>query len=603
MLDRLKRSIPVDGGGVCLEGVKSETQMKTATLQDTGHVSSDEPRGLSNEQGEAGPRKRTRSENDAVASSTEPSNTRRSKRTRFSKDKSVASSVAAKPSDPSMQLRPRKPPKYETSGMKPRTRPGISMKLRNRTMPLRNMARYGSTQSQPTQADPVGTIYKENRRSIDTGECEVCLHPYALSYLSKHRKKVHELSHQTLGCPYCSETFSSPALRVKHIQRMHPSRPSAWSVDGCNDLSKVKVHMYACPLCPAHFTHSGLACHLGSSHHTSIDEFRGHIFCKCPFCIASSGDGKQLGRFQSEEELREHISRKHKGCFLLDDIKPPAGRTFDRPYKKVSHLKKAAAAPKKAAIPSEEPSEDETWSEMEDSLSGQEEHWERLNYRSLVSDYMYGDYVPMDFGMTLSSAINAVDAQLNTLGSNKDTTDEEYVSEMKLYNKGLKDRQQKADAERIEKERHREEVERKLLRLQYENRNKKRLPEDIEYDEFLVRPFLFVLSTRESARKANCPLGENCELCVSRAQEPETDASGQLIDAPSYHGNVVGDSLKDAASPEKASAGGSDRRGNMAAGRRRGRRVDSTIRSLFMLQELKHSLHFVAGYNGGYFRR
>ena len=490
------------------------------------------------------------------------------------------------------QLRPRKRVKYdESEPTKPVARTtSTGMSLRKRaSIPLQKPSAAGLI---------ANNAYNEHRRSIDTGECEVCLHPYALTYLSKHRNKVHGLAHTVQGCPYCSDIFNTPQERLKHIQTTHKGKPAHWSVEGCDNLDNVKVHMYPCPLCPAHFTHSGLACHLGMSHLTSIDAF--DIYCKCPFCMSSPDNGKQLSTFRSEQDLREHVAKRHKGCYLLDDIKPPPDRVFTRPASKSvpPQLKKPPPRPQ-GPRPQETFNEEseEYLSEAEEGDASEEEHWERLDHSGLISDYVYGNYAPVDFGTgtpSLSIAIKAVESQLKILEETKDMTDDNYVAEMKLYNKGLKDRKQKADAERIEKERHREEVKNKLMEIEYKNRNKKRSAEDIEYAEFLKRPISFRSAARESERKtASCALGKDCELCYCHDEEPETDFAGQLIDAPSCHTNVVGDSLK------AVSRSLVDDEDETKRGRRR--RVDSTTRSVLMLRELKQSLHFVAGYNAGYF--
>lgn len=533
--------------------------------------------------------------NNNPVNSTSQETARRARKSSRTKAQPAA---ASKPPPETRQLRSRSYPQNPAPAKKPSAHSSkTSMNLRKRSAVnnTSTLARREAAQA----TGPVSNVYKEHRRSIDVGECEVCLHPYALSYLSKHRNKVHGLAHTTYGCPYCLTTFSSLESRLAHIKERHPGKPAHWT--GCSNLNNVKAHLYACPLCPAHFTHSGLACHMGSSHHTSIDAFAGQVYIKCPFCLSS--DCKQVGRFPSEQELKEHIAKKHKGYFLLDDFKPPADRVFTRPGgdKPVS----TAAAPKKPPPPPQESSDDDEEEEdvWEEEEGDDEEHWERLDHNGLIKDYLYGDYVAVDFGMGgLSTAITAVEDQLTTLQeTTKGAPDEDYIAEMKLYNKGLKDRKQKADAERIEKERHREEVEKKLMELEYENRNKKkkkRSAEEIEYDAFIDRPISFAAATRESARKTSCPFGEDCELCVSHDQDPETDSSGQLIDAPSCRTNVVGDSLNVPQSPDADD--GDSRRGGRS---RRGRRVDPTTRSLLMLHEMKHSLGFVAGYNAGYFRR
>ena len=244
------------------------------------------------------------------------------------------------------------------------------------------------------------------------------------------------------------------------------------------------------------------------------------------------------------------LPRNTRDAFFWTTLSHLPIESFTRPASKSvpPPQPKKPPPPRRPQESSDEESE-EDFSEAEEGDESEEEHWERLDHSGLISDYLYGNYVPVDFGTgtpSLSVAIKAVESQLKILENTKDATDDDYVAEMKLYNKGLKDRKQKADAERIEKERHREEVQNKLMEIEYKNRNKKkRSAEDIEYDEFLQRPISFGSSARESERKtASCALGEECELCYCHDEEPETDSAGQLIDAPSCHTNVVGDSVK-----------------------------------------------------------
>jgi hypothetical protein len=482
--------------------------------------------------------------------------------------------------------------------------PGATMNLRKRstTSIIGNGAKPPGYATLASQTSDTVHIPSELRRGIDVGECEVCLQPYALSYLSKHRNKVHGLAHKTFGCPYCPETNWTCTERLNHIHEAHPGQPTKWAIEGCDDLSKVKVHMYSCPLCPGQLTHSGLACHLGSSHQTCLDAFPGAIFCTCPFCLSSTGDGKQLARYKSVEDLRTHLSTKHKGCFLLDDIKisfEPTARRQDTPVKKHPIPPQVTKKMTLRKLQGRQFVQEKQRYDVA-SVDEEEQHRVELDHTGLTADYAYGDFVPTTFGNTLDSAIEAVDAQLNNLESDKVANDD-YAAEMKLYNKGLKDRQQKADAERIEKERHREEVERKILQLQYVNRHKKkRSPEGIEFDEFLTRPVYFA-PARESARKSTCPRGEECDLCVS-VEEPKTDAPDRLIDAPSFVVKAVTDSLENTTEQESKPA--DKKRGTSSRTRgRRGRNLNRTARSVLMLHEMKHSLRFIQSYNEGYFKR
>ena len=287
-------------------------------------------------------------------------------------------------------------------------------------------------------------------------------------------------------------------------------------------------------------------------------------------------------------------SRRRGNCFLLDNVKSSAEPKVELRSKQVFQ----------ARLPSPDGSEEDSSRQGQSVSSSQEEqHWEKLDYTGLISDYLYGDFVPTTFGTTLESAIEAVDTKLQELDSGKVAGDN-YAAEMKLYNKGVKERQQKADAERIERDNHKEEYERMLRELEYKNRNKKkRSAVDIEFDEFLTRPFKFT-SARVSTRKSkNCSLGKECGLCKPDEQYPETDIAGGFIEVPSFHAEAIKDLLRNVgeAELEEANQGGNKRAPPSRA--LRGRSINTTTRSVLMLHEMKHSLRFLRSYNEGYFKR
>ena len=104
--------------------------------------------------------------------------------------------------------------------------------------------------------------------------------------------------------------------------------------------------------------------------------------------------------------------------------------------------------------------------------------------------------------------------------SEKDNDDKCYEDEMKFFTKVVRDRQSKAECEKLEKMKYKVMMEERTRKFDYENRGKKRTPMDIEISHFLRRPIQFIQSKNgRRKRKVSmmkhtiCHLGNLCELC------------------------------------------------------------------------------------------
>ena len=123
----------------------------------------------------------------------------------------------------------------------------------------------------------------------------------------------------------------------------------------------------------------------------------------------------------------------------------------------------------------------------------------------------------------VSKAVKIINARLNILKTRSSTKkylsqqeslkNDEYVSEIRLYKRTLRDRVAKQEHERGEQEKYKQKVESEQLVEQYVNRNKKRTKEDQELSLLECRPIRYVSKNAwKNARCRKCDI-KNCSLC------------------------------------------------------------------------------------------
>jgi len=231
----------------------------------------------------------------------------------------------------------------------------------------------------------------------------------------------------------------------------------------------------------------------------------------------------------------------------------------------------------------------------------QKKHWKDLKHEGLVSDYVYGKFVPLTFGNSLESAIATVQDGLDEVqGSAEALPDSDpCVIEAKMYQRSMKERQQRSDGERIEKLRHREEYENRLREFQYKIRGRKRSPYEAELDEICTKPLEFTEATRESARTMKCRFGPDCKLCcpgspTHSTNEEEKKASTRI---PSVRLCRIADSWVETRLEDEAVE---FTKKQPRRRRRQARDAGKIQNTIDILTEMKHSLDFTKRYNEGY---
>lgn len=217
---------------------------------------------------------------------------------------------------------------------------------------------------------------------------------------------------------------------------------------------------------------------------------------------------------------------------------------------------------------------------------------------------------------TVRAKIRSIQQRLNLLRKkNGNRDDGEYLSENKLYIRGLRDRTSKAESEALEKCIYKDKCEERQRWIDYKSRKKKKTPEEIELEEFMARSFLFVTSRskRVITRHQKCSFGRSCDLCngwyaTCLITENEIAvAGGDVLKAIEYlRQNHDGDKKKiipsrgfrrinDDDIPDDDSSDEEPIRKKMRYHRTR----NTGKNDLSRLIELEHSLEFIKNFNKG----
>jgi len=222
--------------------------------------------------------------------------------------------------------------------------------------------------------------------------------------------------------------------------------------------------------------------------------------------------------------------------------------------------------------------------------------------------------------------------RISTSSSSKhDEEERDYVTENKLYLKGIRDRTNKAESEALEKFMYKDKCDEKQRWIDYQNRSRKKSPQELAVEELLTMPFQFdgrkrsklngFLSSESAAatRRSKCSIGSSCELCngfyatcivtqkeieaaggvvinaceqIRRKREEKTD-----IQIPSLSFRKI---LADEDLPDDRDEGSEEEINNS---RKRGEQRSMTRRNdrseLLKLQEMKHTMEFIQDFNEG----
>jgi hypothetical protein len=228
-----------------------------------------------------------------------------------------------------------------------------------------------------------------------------------------------------------------------------------------------------------------------------------------------------------------------------------------------------------------------------------EPQWTKLDHKMIISDYVYGGNASLPFGETIQSALSAVELELDKVAPTLDTP--ESIEEEQAYNRSIRSRARLMHSEKAIRENEKLQFEEQLKLFQIQQRNMKKSPEQLEYEEFQIRQMCF----DDGGDEFECDCGvERCRLC-SHARELIPTSVG-VIDAPAVRPSSVTDSWREYTIEEEPELTGFGVKGMGAPSsikrRRPSRRSQrsSSNKCRLMLLEMKHTLAFLDKYNRGY---
>ncbi len=421
------------------------------------------------------------------------------------------------------------------------------------------------------------------------GECEACLQLFQATYLQRHRRAVHDLPPEYFACPYCDVSYYSMEERNKHVKKAHAGKPYCIPA---HIKGLTKSFVYNCPYCTSTtvtnkkcsnpMTYMDLKDHLREEHSIEMNQVLNDITTSCPFCIIA--DEKNIKRYRTIDSLLNHISLIHKGCDLIGKKIGIGGNSGDAIEEEedngsvedvsgvVECKKKGDFHQTQYNFRDREESQTSFFNENkeDENFDPNEKYWNELPYDDLRQLFQL-DKNSVKLGQTFASLEHFINRKLRKItyleechlqtqeknSSNataKGGHDDEYTAESKLYVRGLRERAGKAASEALEKLTYKEKWEENNLKFQYENRNLKKSPEELEVEAMTERPIHFVdaptrkagagVSTRATRCNNVCNIGKFCGLCnAGYANHIITDseieeAGGEIANAiPISHGS------------------------------------------------------------------
>ena len=477
--------------------------------------------------------------------------------------------------------------------------------------------------------------YSENKDEIIV-ECEACFGLFQASYLQRHRRSIHDLPPTTFGCPYCSKSFLTMKERIGHIQKNHSGKPHCVDEE---TKEMTKVYIYNCPKCVTSKTKNGsndilcrpmsfhqLKDHLSREHKIDIYTVLDDITTSCPFCIGHTNlirrNTNNMNIFKTMTSLWNHVKMNHDQCDIIGKRLNIGGRSSSYHENKVDNRK----------IENTHNDIEELEVEEIESI----DHWEPLSYDSLR--YLYNlDRGILKRGQTYDSLSNYVHYKLTKINDlekchiqsqqssrESNSLHDDITAENKLYVRGLRERSGKAASEALEKMNYKVQCDELQRKMEYENRGKKKSPEELETNEFILRPFHFALGNGggSKTRQGICNLGDTCGLCNGDyascivTDEEIEQAGGDILNALRV-GDFCGGKnrhqirhlnfwpVSDSDIPDDRDE--TDGKKTSSKSRRpRDRNPNNNIKvwiEYWRLIEMQHSLAFVKEYNQGLFQQ
>jgi hypothetical protein len=251
----------------------------------------------------------------------------------------------------------------------------------------------------------------------------------------------------------------------------------------------------------------------------------------------------------------------------------------------------------------DEVEEEEVDDEVDEESIVEEEvplHWDKLNHKMIIMDYVYSGNDSLPFGETTESALKAVEEELEKVGV---IETQEYLEEERIYKSSMAYRGRMANAEKASRQKEKIQHD-EAVKATMKVRPVKKTPEQVVYDSFVNKKGVIVYagSKGKASKLTDCCSDKACRLCIVPADAP-TMATKANIPAPACRLSTVTDSWREySVVDEEPELTGKKTKGSAPPNKRNNRRRShrSSNKTGLMLVEMKHTLQFLDGHNRGY---
>ncbi len=407
-------------------------------------------------------------------------------------------------------------------------------------------------------------------------------------------------------------------------KRISQSMPSSDDLDSSHSFpsshaDQSKSALCHCPICSkGNLNVQGMYAHFGRAHNGTLPWQE--VKFSCPFCLTVPVS--RARHFGSFRDLQIHVNAKHPGCAVVG---PHPSKLLSASLKvnhsssnteaiqnnaRVLRVRKAASdgSSKSSGLCQLRGKDPEVVATKQSFRS-----WSKLVYPN-----NYKDISIIEEQRRLQEEIveGAREQRMKLCRNEAEMESKRFEEERLAYLRGIRERTRLADGERIEKQKFTEKADQLMMLYQYENRNRKRSREEVEFDKLCARPVFFCNeTTRLMAREGKSCTDDQCQFCnddnVQITERENEDLAKGLVSENQSHLQVLLPSFRVVEDVFSLSAGADVVRedASMASAEMRSavsRRAISTAKrvkieedKLLMLKDTKHCLEFIKKYNGG----
>lgn len=297
---------------------------------------------------------------------------------------------------------------------------------------------------------------------------------------------------------------------TRKSKRILQSMSAIEDLDGTHSLPRSHVDQSKsaichCPICSkGNLNVQGMYAHYGRAHIGALPWEE--VTFSCPFCSTTSV-------FDSFRDLEAHVNAKHPGCEVVGPHPSKLPTSASPNNARELRVRKAApdginSAPRQQQLHAKDSKAIATKQPIRS--------WSKLEYPQYNSKDTPIALVDEQRRLQEEIVEGAREQRMKLCRNEAEAESKLFEEERLAYLRGIRERTRLADGERIEKQKFTEKADQLMMLYQYENRNKKRSREEVEFDKLCARSVIFTNETTRLATREgkSCP-DDHCQFCVT----------------------------------------------------------------------------------------